>query len=224
MGHRILMIEKDPATADLLVPSLERKGYEVIVSRTQRQAVAHIRSWRPDLLIVDVASFGGNGYEVSEAIRSRLGKVPTILLLEKGHEAADDSADAFMTAPYSSRGLLYRVRRLLESLCGHELRAGSLVLDPDTRILRKAEKTYYLRPKEGALLSLFMRNAGRVLTRPEIIKEVWETDYVGDTRTLTVHVRWLREMIEDDPHHPIVLRTIRGVGYRFEIPAAPSPG
>jgi two-component system alkaline phosphatase synthesis response regulator PhoP len=218
MTLRILMIEKDVTTTDLLVPSLERKGYEVTVSRSQRAAMGRIRSWRPDLLIVDVTSFGANGYKVSDAVRSRLNGVPTILLLDKGHASAGGDAQAFMTRPFSSRGLLHRLRKLAETLVTRDLCAGPLALDPDTRALRRGERAFYLRPKEATLLALFMRNAGWVLTRQEIMRQIWETDYMGDTRTLSVHVRWLREKIEEDPHNPRILRTVRGVGYRFEIP------
>lgn len=219
MSFRILFVEKDLTTADLLVPSLVRKGYQVTVAETQRQALGRIRSVRPDLLVLDVASFGAVGYKVSDAVRSRLDGVPTILLLEKGHGGAGATAEAFMTPPFTSRKLLYRIKKLAQTLTSREIRAGPLVLDPDTRILRKGETTMALRPKEAALLTLFMSNQGKVLSRLEITRQVWETDYIGDTRTLSVHVRWLREKIEDNPSAPRFLRTVRGVGYRFEVPA-----
>lgn len=216
MSLRILFVEKDVTTADLLVPGLERKGYQVHVARTQRQALGRIRSLRPDLLVMDVASFATSGYKVSEAVRSRLEGVPTILLLPKGHATAGSTAEAFMVPKFTSRKLLYRVKRVAEGITSREIRAGPLALDPDTRMLRKGGTTVHLRPKEAALLTLFLRNPGRVLSRLEIMRKVWETDYVGDTRTLSVHVRWLRLKIEDDPSSPRFLRTVRGVGYRFE--------
>jgi DNA-binding response OmpR family regulator len=217
---RILFVEKDMTTADLLVPSLERKGYQVTTAQTQRQATGRIRSARPDLLLIDVASFGTNGYKVSDAVRAKLDGVPTILLLEKGHASVGSTADAYMVPPFTSRKLLYRVKKLGEKLTRREIQAGPLVLDPETRILRKGETILHLRPKEAALLIYFMRNSGKVLSRQEIIKQVWETDYVGDTRTLNVHVRWLRVKIEDNPGSPRFLRTVRGVGYRFQVPEA----
>ena len=125
-----------------------------------------------------------------------------------------------MTPPFTSRKLLYRVKKLAETLPNREIQIGNLSLDPDTRILRKGETAEQLRPLEAALLALFMRNPGRVLSRREIMKEVWETDYVGDTGTLSVHVRWLRLKIEDEPGTPRYLRTVRGVGYRFAVPDA----
>jgi DNA-binding response OmpR family regulator len=218
MSLRILLVEKDLTTADLLVPSLVRKGFQVTVVQTQRQALGRIRSARPDLLVLDIASFGAGGYKISDTVRNRLDGVPTILLLEKGHASAGATAEAFMTPPFTSRKLLYRVKKLAETLTSREIHAGPLALDPDTRTLRKGERIMTLRPKEAALLALFMHNPGKVLSRLEITKQVWETEYVGDTRTLSVHVRWLRQKIEDDPSAPRFLRTVRGVGYRFEVP------
>jgi DNA-binding response OmpR family regulator len=217
MSLRILLVEKDMMTADLLLPSLDRKGYRVSVARTRRQAMSRIRSLRPDLLVMDVASFGLNGYKISDAVRARLDGVPTILLLEQGHASAGSTAEAFMTPPFTSRKLLYRVKKLAGHLSRREIRVGPLVVDPDTRTLHRGGEALHLRPKEAALLLMFMRNPGKVLSRPEIMKEVWETDYVGDTRTLSVHVRWLRQKIEDDADAPRFLRTVRGVGYRFEV-------
>jgi DNA-binding response OmpR family regulator len=218
MGLRILFVERDVTTADLLLPSLERKGYQVAMTQTQRQAMSRIRAGRPDLIVVDVASFGAGGYKVSDAVRARLDGVPAILLLAAGHVGLAGTADAFMTPPFTSRKLLYRVRTLAERHTSREIRAGSLVFDPDTRILRKGDTTWHLRPKEAALLVYFMLNPGKVLSREQIVRDVWETDYIGDTRTLSVHVCWLRMKIEEDPGAPILLRTVRGVGYRFEAP------
>ena len=218
MSLRILLVEKDVTTADLLVPSLERKGYLVSVARSQRQALSRARSLGPDLLVMDVASFGSNGYKVSEAVRARLDGVPTILLLERGHAGAADLAESFMEPPFTSRKLLYRVRKLAESLVPREVSLGPLILDPDTGILRNGQETVQLRPKEAELLTYFMRNPGKVLNRQEIMRQVWETNYVEDTRTLSVHVCWLRQKLEKDPSSPRLLRTVRGLGYRFDVP------
>ena len=224
MSHRILLVEKDITMADLLMPSLERKGFEVVVAQTKRQATRRLSSLRPDILVVDVASFGASGYRVSDAVRSKLDGVPTVLLLEQGHASAGSTAEAFMTPPFTSRKLLYRVTKLAEQLISREIRAGDLALDLDARFLRKEKEILRLRPKEVALLAFFMENSGKVLSREEIIRQVWETDYVEDTRTLSVHVRWLRLKIEDNPDRPRYLRTVRGIGYRFEAPESESEG
>ena len=222
MTLRILFVEKDITTADLLIPSMERKGYQVSVAHTLRQATGRIRSLCPDLLIMDIASFGVRGYKVSDAVRARLEGVPSILLLEKGHASAGSAAEDFMTPPFTSRKLLYRIKKVAQHLARHEIRAGHLAVDLQTRTLRKGEKVMHLRPKEADLLKLFLASPGRVISRQELMKQIWQTDYMGDTRTLSVHVRWLRLKIEDDPGSPCFLRTVRGVGYRFEVPE-PTP-
>lgn len=216
MAIAVLFVEKDPTTTDLLVPSLERKGYQVSLACTRRQAVSRCRTLHHDILVVDVASFGPAGYDVLDAVRSRSEGAPIILLLEEGHAIAGSQAAAFMTPPFTSRKLLYRLKKVAETLPSREIQNGELVLDPVVGTLHRGQTTHRLRPKESALLALFMRNPGRVLSRRKIMKEVWETDYVDDTRTLDVHVRWLRLKIEDDPSKPRFLRTVRGVGYRFE--------
>ncbi len=216
MALKILFVEKDVTTVDLLVPSLERKGYQVTVAHTQRQATSRIRSLHPDLLILDVTSFGSNGHKVNDALRDQLKNVPVILLLNKECAGLSSAADAFLLPPFTSRRLLYQVKKIAENLNRHEIRVGPLALDPSTRVLRKGDKALYLRPKEASLLAFFMDNPGRVISRQELIKQIWETDYIGDTRTLSVHIRWLRLKIEDDPNKPRFLRTVRGVGYRFE--------
>jgi DNA-binding response OmpR family regulator len=218
MSLRILLVEKDVTRADLLVPSLERKGYQVIVVRSQRQALSRARSSYPDLLVLDVASFGINGYKVSEVVRARLEDVPTILLLEKGHAGAGDAVDSYMEPPFTSRKLLYRVRKLAENLTPRQLSLGPLVLDPDSRVLSNGDKVVQLRPKEAQLLAFLMRNPGKVLSREKIMRKVWDTDYVEDTRTLSVHVCWLRQKIEEDASAPRLLRTVRGLGYHFDVP------
>jgi len=218
MHLRILFVENDPATAELLVPCMERKGYQVSVVRTQSQALSRARTLHPHLLVLDIASLGTNGYKTSSAIRTRLDGVPTVLFVEKAHAGALADAEEFMIPPFTSKKLLHRLKKLADCVPDREIRIGPLSLDPDTRTLAKGDKAYHLRPKEASLLTLFLHNPGKILSRVEIIKQVWETDYVGDTRTLSVHIRWLRAKIEDDADDPRFLRTVRGVGYRFDVP------
>jgi DNA-binding response OmpR family regulator len=123
-----------------------------------------------------------------------------------------------MTPPCTSRKLLFRLRKVAQTLPSRDVKIGDLVLDPLACTLHKGRSRIHLRPKEAALLAFFMRNPGRVLSREEIMKDVWDTDYVEDTRTLNVHICWLRLKIEDDPGQPRLLRTVRGVGYRFDMP------
>jgi DNA-binding response OmpR family regulator len=219
MATRVLLVEKDVTTSDLLVPGLEREGYQVTLARSRRRAESRCQSVPPDVLVVDVASFGLGGYAVVDAVQSQLDSVPVILLLEERHAIAASQAAAVITPPFTSRKLLYRLRQVAEALPSRQLQAGDLMLDPLARTLHKGQSQFHLRPKEAALLAFFMRNPGRVLSRQEIMKEVWDTDYLDDTRTLNVHICWLRLKIEDDPGQPRMLRTVRGVGYRFEVRA-----
>lgn len=126
-----------------------------------------------------------------------------------------------ITPSFKSDKSLDGLGKVAEGLPAREIRAGPLVLVPDSLTLHKGRATYHLRPMEVALLALFMGNPGRVLSRKEIMKKVWKTDFLGDTRTLDVHVRWLRLKIEDDPSAPRLLCTERGVGYRFEVGEPP---
>ena len=218
MTLRILFVERDVTKADLLTPSMEGKGYQVYVVQTLRQATSRIRSQWPDLLVMDVASFGARGYKICDSIRARLEGVPTILLLEEGHASAGGAAEEFMTPPFTSRKLLYRIKKVARKVTRREIRAGNLAIDPQTRTLRKGDEVMQLRPKEAEMLELFLTSPGKVISRRELMKRIWNTDYMGDTRTLSVHVRWLRLKIEDDPGSPRFLRTVRGVGYLFDVP------
>jgi DNA-binding response OmpR family regulator len=176
---------------------------------------------RPNVLVVDVASFGTDGYGVLDAVCARLQGVPTVLFLTKGDAVDRGEPETCITPPFTPGKLLDRLDKVAERLSLREIRAGPLVLDLDTRTLHKGQATFHLRPMEVALLSLFMRNPSRVLSRKQIMKEVWKTDFLDDTRTLDVHVRWLRLKIEDDPSAPCILCTERGVGYRFEAAELP---
>jgi DNA-binding response OmpR family regulator len=218
MAFNILFLEKDLTTAERLVPALKQEGYQVSLARSQHQALSRIRSLRPNILVVDVASFGAGGYGLLDAVRARLHEVPTVLLLAKGDAAArGGGGETCVAPPFTPAKVLDGLGKAAEGLPPREIRAGPLVLDLDTRTLHKGGATFQLRPMEAALLSLFMRNPGRVLSREEIMKKVWKTDFLEDTRTLYVHVRWLRLKVEDDPGAPRTLCTERSVGYRFEV-------
>jgi DNA-binding response OmpR family regulator len=223
MTFRVLFVEKDLTTAERLVPTLQQEGYQVSLAHSRHQALSRIRSVRPNVLVVDVVSFGADGHGVLDAIRARRQELPTVLLLSKGDPVAHSGGEACITPPFTSGKLLDRLGKVAEALPPREIRAGPLSLDLDTRTLHKGQASFRLRPMETALLALFMRNPGRVLTRKRIMKEVWKTDFLDDTRTLDVHVRWLRLKIEDDPGAPRILCTERGVGYRFQVGEPPEP-
>jgi len=218
---RILFLDKSIASADLLVPSLLRKTYEVVIVRSLSQAQSRLSSFRPDMAFINVVSYGRNGCKVCDGLHAEIPGVPRILVVDKRCMDAGNKDDERIIHPCTPRALLYRVAKLAKTLTVNEMRAGPLTFEPRTRALYRSDRAFVLRPKEAALLTFFMENAGRVVTRLQIIHAVWGIEYVGDTRTLSVHVRWLREKIEEDPHHPQLLRTVRGVGYRFEAGEKP---
>jgi len=129
-------------------------------------------------------------------------------------------ADLVLARPFTGRKLLNRIVRMLPDSVGDVLRVGDFTLNPDSRSLRVGKTEYHLTPMKAHLLEVFMRHPGEVLSREFLMKQVWHTDYLGDTRTVEVHIRWLREIIEADANHPVYLQTIRGVGYRLNIEAA----
>ena len=217
MACNILFLEKDLTTAERLVPALRQEGYQVSLAHSRHQALSGIRSLRPNILVVDVASFGASGYGVLDAVRARLHEVPTVLLLAKGDAMARGGEETCVAPPFTPAKVLDGLGKAAEGLLPREIRAGHLALDLDTRTLHKAQATFRLRPMEAVLLALFMRNPGRVLSQKEIMQKVWKTDFLEDMRTLYVHVRWLRMKIEEDPSAPCILCTERGVGYHFEV-------
>ena len=153
-------------------------------------------------------------------MRQKAGEVPIILIHEEGNDSGQTEADFYLTAPFTFRKLANRIKRVVQSNeQGREmLQVGDLILNLDGRSVTRGKKKHQLTPKEFKLLETLMRNPGKVLSRKFLMKNVWDTDYLGDTRTLDVHVRWIREKIEENPSSPVYLCTERGVGYRFEVP------
>jgi DNA-binding response OmpR family regulator len=212
-----------------LARALSKKGYEVILS-LDLDALADLEDAESfeaeDLDIVQLAlvdvTCGRDGIAYVEACHRLFPFRPRILLVD---EEADVDAECLkltcgnvLQMPFTSRRVLNRVAKLLDHREGGLLRVGPLTLDLRTRCVHRGEQVYRLTPKQADLLQVFMEREGQTLTRAFLMATVWNTDYLGDTRTLDVHVRWLREKIEDDPGHPRYLRTVRGVGYRFGMP------
>ena len=220
MSLKVLLIGKVASTLSSLRPSLEKKGYLVSAVCSRKKALEQVGADEPDLIILDATSPRLDGGRTCQALRQKVGEVPIILISNEGNDAGHAEADFRLTAPFTFRKLANRIKRVVQSSeqSGETLQVGGLILDLDRRSVTRGKKKYQLTPKELRLLEVFMRNPGKVLSRKFLMKNVWDTDYVGDTRTLDVHVRWIREKIEEDPSSPVHLRTVRGVGYRFEVP------
>lgn len=219
MAASILLIEKAKSPIDWIFQSLEKKGYTVSLVRSEQKAIQQAASETPDLIILNATSPKIDGPKICHTLHEKVEEIPVILILAAG-ERDDDvtGATVILTPPFTSRKLFNRIKRVLRSGAEKTMQAGGLALKLGTHCIDNGCREWRLTPKEFELLKVFMRSPGRVLSRKFLMKKVWKTDYMGDTRTLDVHIRWLREKIEENPSSPTYLRTVRGVGYRFDIP------
>lgn len=224
---KILLVEDDQLISGPLATRLRGSGYEVWVASNGRDGLALAVKETPDVVVLDIMMPEMDGWEVCRALRAR-SSVPILMLTALGDEVdriigLELGADDYLTKPFSTRELIARLRALSrrvrldksDSSVDFRLVAGPIVLDLNTRRAFKRDQELTLRFKEFELLSVLMNRAGDAVTRAELFDQVWGTDWLGDTRTLDVHVRWLREKIEDDSSHPRYIQTVRGVGYRF---------
>lgn len=219
MTASILLVEKAESPIDWILQRLEKKGYKASLARNEQQAVQQATSETPDLIILNATSRRIDGPRICRTLHEEVAEIPIVLILAKG-QRGDDSmgATVILTPPFTFRKLFNRIRSILRSDEGETLQAGRLILNLGTRRVNNGSKERRLNPKELELLRVFMRSPGRVLSRKFLMKKIWKTDFMGDTGTLDVHICRLREKIEETPSSPKYLRTVRGVGYRFEIP------
>jgi two-component system, OmpR family, response regulator RegX3 len=223
---RILVVEDEESYSDPLSYLLRREGYEVAVAETGPAALAQFDKNGADLVLLDLMLPGLSGVDVCRQLRQR-STVPVIMLTAKDSEidkvvGLEIGADDYVTKPYSSRELLARIKAVLRRLAEPEellpatLEAGPVRMDVERHTVTVGGRATSLPLKEFELLEILLRNAGRVLTRMQLIDRVWGSDYVGDTKTLDVHVKRLRAKIEPDPANPRYIVTVRGLGYKFE--------
>jgi len=223
---RVLVVEDEESFSDALSYMLGREGFEAVVAATGPEALAEFDRAGADIVLLDLMLPGLPGTEVCRALRSR-SNVPIIMLTAKDSEVdkvvgLELGADDYVTKPYSARELVARIRAVLrrrgdvEAPADGALEAGPVRMDVERHVVAVDGESVALPLKEFDLLELLLRNAGRVLTRGQLIDRVWGSDYVGDTKTLDVHVKRLRAKIEPDPANPKYLVTVRGLGYKFE--------
>ncbi|GMA29363.1 response regulator transcription factor [Arenivirga flava] len=223
---RILIVEDESSLSEPLAFLLGREGYEVTVAADGHAALAEFERQSADLVLLDLMLPGIPGTEVCRELRTR-SSVPIIMLTAKDSEVdivvgLELGADDYVTKPYSTRELLARIRAVLrrrvEDLDDDEaiLQAGSVTMDVERHTVAVDGKEVAMPLKEFELLEMLLRNAGRVLTRGQLIDRVWGADYFGDTKTLDVHIKRIRSKIEKVPGEPVMLVTVRGLGYRFE--------
>ena len=223
---RILVVEDEISYSDPLSYLLRKEGYEVAVAETGPAALEEFDRAGADLVLLDLMLPGLGGADVCRALRQR-SNVPVIMLTAKDSEidkvvGLEIGADDYVTKPYSSRELLARIKAVLrrlsepEELVPSTLEAGPVRMDVERHVVTVNGAPASLPLKEFELLEMLLRNTGRVLTRMQLIDRVWGSDYVGDTKTLDVHVKRLRAKVEPDPASPRHIVTVRGLGYKFE--------
>jgi len=227
--HAILIVEDEENLLKALKYNFEREGYQVYTAEDGEAGLYSARQNKPDLVILDVMLPKLDGLEVCRILRSET-SIPILMLTAKGEEidrvlGLELGADDYVTKPFSMRELTARIRAMLRrsrmvpatSTDGEEvLKADDLQIDLVSHTAKLKGAILSLKPKEFDLLELLMANKGRAFTREQILNQLWGYDYFGDSRTVDVHVRWLREKIEEDPSSPKRIITVRGVGYRFE--------
>ncbi|GAA0940994.1 MULTISPECIES: response regulator transcription factor [Kribbella] len=222
---RVLVVEDEESYSDALSYVLRKEGFEVAVAETGPDALDEYDRAGADIVLLDLMLPGLSGTEVCRALRSR-GNVPVIIVSAKDTEVdkvvgLELGADDYVTKPYSPRELLARIRAVLRrgqdvELLPDTLEAGPVRMDVERHVVTVAGTEIRLPLKEFELLEMLLRNTGRVLTRGQLIDRIWGADYVGDTKTLDVHVKRLRSKLEKDPSNPSHLVTVRGLGYKFE--------
>jgi two-component system response regulator RegX3 len=239
----VLLAEDEESFVDALVIGLGNEGFRVVVARDGQEALRVFDETHPDLVLLDMMLPKMSGIDVLRTLRNR-SAVPIIMVTAKGTEidtvvALEVGADDYVTKPYRLRELVARMRTAMRRVAlteevttaadlGHDsdtstLEAGEVMIDLHQRRVFVRGSEVQLRRKEFELLRTLLENAGRVMTRDTLIDRVWGTDYIGDTKTLDVHVKRLRSRVEEDPAAPRLITTVRGVGYRFDAPSSSRP-
>ena len=225
-ARTVLVVEDESGLASTLSYNLRKNGFNVVSAADGVEGLRAVRRDHPDVIVLDLMLPKMDGLEVCRRVRAE-SDVPILMLTAKSEEfdkvvGLEMGADDYLTKPFSMRELMARVRALLRRSSTREpdgdtsrVGFGDVVLDPRGRVVRKAAEEITLKPKEFDLLYFLVRNAGQVFTREHILENVWGYDFFGGSRTVDVHIRWLRERLEDTPARPKHLLTVRGVGYKF---------
>lgn len=217
--YTILLVEGRKPATERLSPILNDQGYTVVTASTRREALTAAQETSSAVIVVDSPSLRFDNQRFCDALRDIVPETPVLLLLAEGEEIDRSvGAQGYLRHPFSAKKLLNRIARLLPIPDDEVLRVGDVTLNIKQRCVVCGKRETHLTPKQVQLLEVFMRHPGEILSRALLMKQVWNTDYLGDLRTLEVHIHWVRKAIEEDPTSPVRLQTIRRIGYRFEPP------
>jgi DNA-binding response OmpR family regulator len=235
-GGRILVVEDEESISQPFAEALRRAGFEALVTGTAAGALELAEETEPDLVMLDLALPDGDGRDVCRELRRR-SDVPIVMLTARGTEmdkivGLELGADDYVVKPFSAREVISRIRAVLRRSArsdgdggeaGKPLRVAELELDPAARIARLRGEELDLSRKEFDLLAELMRHAGHVVKREDLMSKVWDVNWFGSTKTLDVHIGWLRRKLDDNPNDPTYIETVRGVGFRFAAPEVEQP-
>lgn len=217
MKARILWVEGKLKDNTSFVPALRKKEYWVEIVATGSAGLTRLVEVDPDLVVVNAASLRSSGKRICNEIREKSSELPIILIVPHGHAISGlASANVVLELPFTSRKLLNRIVRLLPGDGKNVLHVGFIRLDLELKRVRCMGREARLTPRLCHLLQVLLLHSGEAVDRQRLFSEVWDTQYTGDTRTLDVHISWLREALEEDPRQPQFLKTIRGIGYRLD--------
>ncbi len=216
MAATVLIVANEKTTTAALAAPFNKKEFAILTAHSGRQALAQAKTRLPDAIILDSTSGRLNCRRLCRSLRAETYAIILVLVLNPAKAEPLNGASLVLPKSTSPKKVMQRVRTVLENKPPREIRVANLTLDTERRRVTRGNKTHKLTPKEFELLKLFMNHREQVVTRQVLMKEIWDTDYLGDTRTLDVHIRWLREKIEDDASRPSRLITVRGEGYRLQ--------
>lgn len=216
MPATVLIVANDKEVTSNLATFFNKREYSILTAHSGRQALAQAKARWPDAVVLDTTS---PRLSVRRLVRSlHRGSHPIMILLAQNVNRIEGGSNGALVLPKTTnpKKLTQRVRTALDNRPPREIKVGGLTLNVERRRVTRGGRSHKLTPKEFELLKLFMGTPGQVVSRKTLMQKIWDTDYLGDTRTLDVHMRWLREKIEDDPNEPRLLVTVRGQGYRLE--------
>jgi DNA-binding response OmpR family regulator len=211
---QILYIGREDASYEKVWQSIEQDGIGMAFARTQTLGLQLARQLQPNVVVINPSNSHFSGERLAVAIRHKVPQARRVVLADRG-EGRQIECEERLVRPFTSKKLRETINKVLESLAPHLLKVGPIELDTVSRLVRSPQGAAHLTPKQCHLLAIFMQRPNQVISREDLMREIWDTHYLGDTRTLDVHIRWLREKIETDPMKPAFLITVRKIGYKL---------